>query len=76
MKSLKNPLLVPVAIFLVFIIEGTWHIYSAIARHDSPKIIANSIGIVISIAGLVLMAIAIKKRALNQQLKYTNKSIY
>lgn len=61
MKLFKSPLLVPTVFFLAFIAEGIYHIFGALGKHNTLKIVTNSIGIAISLAGIILMLYYIKK---------------
>jgi len=65
----RTPLLVPVAFFLIFIIEGSYHIYNAAAKHDTLKIVTNAIGMAISLAGIIMMVRNIRRAGAKQAIK-------
>lgn len=60
-QILNNRLFIPVIIFLIMIVIGISKVHQAMYFHDNAHIIAGSIAVICSSAGVVLMISVIRK---------------
>jgi len=58
MQTLKNKrsLLVPVGLFLIFIVTGLVKFYTGLINHDSLHMVMSAIGVALSGIGIIVIA--------------------